>query len=168
MEGRWRTFRRFVVDTLAWRGRTSRTGFYCSFGLVYLVGLLSVPLTIAETLMFRSSDLGWANPLHWITVALGLAVAAFFLGAFVRRLHDRNKPSWWLLVFFGPHVACVLAVSQIPEADQRALMLGLIRGMFVAAPFLVWGLVEISLLSGTPGPNRFGPNPRPLTVAQPT
>jgi uncharacterized membrane protein YhaH (DUF805 family) len=168
MESRWRAFRRFVADTLAWRGRISRKGFYGSIGLLYLVTILGFPIAMVIVVMFGPAALGWASPLPWASAALSLATVAFLFGAFVRRLHDRNRPSWWLLVFFGPHIACALALSQIPETDQKTLMLGFIGACFIAAPFLAWGLVELLLLAGSTGQNRFGPDPRAAPTPHPT
>ncbi|MEY4510364.1 MAG: hypothetical protein RLZZ450_2486 [Pseudomonadota bacterium] len=56
--------------------------------------------------------------LGWVTMALG-----------VKRLHDRDRPSWWLLL------------SLVPILN-------------------VWLLVEVGFLAGTPGANRYGPDPK--------
>ena len=48
----------------------------------------------------------------------------------VKRWHDRDKSGWWVLI------------SLIP----------------IVGP--IWALVEVGFLSGTQGPNRFGPDPR--------
>ncbi len=48
----------------------------------------------------------------------------------VKRWHDRDKVGWWVLINFIPLVGPI------------------------------WALVETGFLSGTPGPNRFGPDPK--------
>ena len=47
----------------------------------------------------------------------------------VRRWHDRDKSGWWLLINFVPVVG------------------------------EIWSFIENGLLRGTPGANRFGPDP---------
>jgi uncharacterized membrane protein YhaH (DUF805 family) len=47
----------------------------------------------------------------------------------IKRCHDRDRPGWWLLI------------GLIPVAGG------------------LWLLVELGFLRGTPGPNRFGPDP---------
>jgi uncharacterized membrane protein YhaH (DUF805 family) len=48
----------------------------------------------------------------------------------VKRWHDRDKSGWWVLIALIP----------------------------IVGP--IWALVELGFLSGTEGPNRFGPDPR--------
>lgn len=52
------------------------------------------------------------------------------LAAQVKRWHDRDKSGWWVLI------ALVPLIGQI------------------------WALVVVGFLAGTPGPNRFGADPR--------
>ena len=82
----------------------------------------------------------------------------FLFGALVRRLHDRNRSGWWLLVFFGPHVLLVTALSQVPATMQQTAAFGLIGG-FLVAPFMVWGMVEVFFLRGVNGENKYGADP---------
>jgi len=66
------------------------------------------------------------------------ALAAFIpsIAVTVRRLHDRNMSGWWYLGF--------IVASLIP-----------LVGIIAAIAFLV-----IMFLDGTPGANRFGPDPK--------
>ena len=67
-----------------------------------------------------------------------LALAAFIpsIAVTVRRLHDRNMSGWWYPGF--------IVASLIP-----------VVGIIAAIAFLV-----IMFLDGTPGTNRFGPDPK--------
>lgn len=47
----------------------------------------------------------------------------------IRRWHDRDKSGWWVLLSLVPLIGAI------------------------------WTLVECGCLRGTPGPNRFGPDP---------
>jgi uncharacterized membrane protein YhaH (DUF805 family) len=79
-------------------------------------------------------------PLLWI----GLAVGA-------KRLHDRDKSAWWLLLFY------VLPSLLQGIADQVG-GLGVVLNLAGFA-LTIWGLVELGFLRGTPGPNQYGPDP---------
>lgn len=84
--------------------------------------------------------------LHWIT---GWVVypALFFAGACVlsKRLHDRGRSGWWAALI----LASTVAVWPHPES-------------FLDFPFflvLVWAFVELALMPGEQGANRYGLNP---------
>jgi uncharacterized membrane protein YhaH (DUF805 family) len=80
-------------------------------------------------------------PLIWIGFAIG-----------AKRLHDRDKSAWWLLVFYIlPSI-----LSQI--AYQMGIMAGLVFSLASFA-ITVWGFVELGCLRGTRGPNRYGADP---------
>ncbi|WP_431283758.1 DUF805 domain-containing protein [Humitalea sp. 24SJ18S-53] len=63
-------------------------------------------------------------------IVVGLVNLWAGLAAQVKRWHDRDKSGWWVLI------ALVPLIGQI------------------------WALVVVGFLAGTPGPNRFGPDPR--------
>lgn len=79
-------------------------------------------------------------PLLWISLALG-----------AKRLHDRNKSAWWLVVFWLVPGVLQGIGEQIGTAGI-ALMVG-------AIAISIWGLVELGFLRGTTGPNQYGPDP---------
>jgi uncharacterized membrane protein YhaH (DUF805 family) len=56
----------------------------------------------------------------WVAVALD-----------IKRCHDRDKPGWWILIFY-----------LIPFVGW------------------VWGLIELGFLDGTQGSNKYGPSPK--------
>jgi uncharacterized membrane protein YhaH (DUF805 family) len=78
--------------------------------------------------------------LIWITLALA-----------TKRLHDRDKSGWWLLLFyFAPGI-----LDTIEESIGSA---GFIVGL-IGIGISIWGLVELGFLGGTAGQNRYGPDP---------
>ena len=79
-------------------------------------------------------------PLLWIGLALG-----------AKRLHDRNKSGWWLLLFWFLPAILQGTGEQI---DGIGIVLTL-AGFAIS----IWGLVEIGFLRGTVGPNQYGPDP---------
>ena len=64
-----------------------------------------------------------------IQLVIGLAFLVPSLAIAVKRFHDRDKSGWWVLIIFIPLIG------------------------------FIWYLVELGFLPGTPGPNRFGPDP---------
>jgi uncharacterized membrane protein YhaH (DUF805 family) len=71
--------------------------------------------------------------------ALGILVPSIAVN--VRRLHDRDMSGWWYLGF--------IVLSNIP-----------LLGILIALGYLV-----LMFLPGTPGPNRFGEDPKDPTQA---
>jgi uncharacterized membrane protein YhaH (DUF805 family) len=84
-------------------------------------------------------------PLIWV----GLAVGA-------KRLHDRDKSAWWLLLFYA---APSLLSSVANHMESGGFLLHL-AGFAIT----VWAFVELGCLRGTVGPNRYGPDPLPLPI----
>lgn len=113
-------------------GRTSRPLFLIAAAI--LVGAAAIYEAVASP------------ALHWIT---GWVVypALFFCGACVlsKRLHDRGRSGWWAILI----LSALVAVWPRPE--------GFFDFLFAVA--LLWGAVELGVLSGEQGFNRYGPNP---------
>jgi len=90
--------------------------------------------------------------LHWITGWFVYPVL-FFCGACVlsKRLHDRGRSGWWA----APILFALVAVWPQPVGFFDFLF-GLV---------IVWAVVELGVLAGEQGFNRYGPNPlRPQTA----
>ena len=78
-------------------------------------------------------------------------VSAFAIG--VKRLHDRDRSGWWIVLFYV--VPGVLGgAGKGTDGDLAQGILGL-----ATLVLSIWGLVELGFLRGTRGPNRFGPDP---------
>ena len=83
-----------------------------------------------------------------LVVYIPMVVSGFMVG--IKRLHDRDKSGWWLLVFY--------VLPGVLNTIGESLAAGWI---FTLASFAVsiWALVELGFLRGTAGPNRYGPDP---------
>jgi uncharacterized membrane protein YhaH (DUF805 family) len=97
-------------------------------------GLEFLPVTIAIILVLYI-------PLIWI----GLALSA-------KRLHDRDKSAWWLLVFYA--LPTILSTAADRTEDVQFIILHLI-----SFGITVWAFVELGCLRGMVGSNRYGPDP---------
>ena len=81
-----------------------------------------------------------------------------------KRLHDRNKNGWWLLLFWVlPAALFVGGFSVILFDDPRTGRSGdFLTGsilIFASLPPALWGIVELGILPGTKGPNPYGADP---------
>ena len=138
-----------------------------AIGLFCLVGLVALPFQIMQAAATGQDATALLAVLNRLLMVAGMAIAWFMLGAVVRRLHDRGKGGLWLCLFFGPHAAAVALISRIPLSEQKVILLTVILGFVVAAPFLIWGMVEIFCLRGRQDANRYGPDPLATAGGEP-
>jgi uncharacterized membrane protein YhaH (DUF805 family) len=64
-----------------------------------------------------------------VALVLGIVLALAGLMLHIKRCHDRDKSGWWCLLLLIPFVG------------------------------FVWAVIDLGILEGTHGPNRFGPDP---------
>jgi uncharacterized membrane protein YhaH (DUF805 family) len=132
----------------SFRGRINRKPYWLT-ALGMLAYMAVVALVASAVARSPEGALGLVFAGLLPAIWAGLAVAA-------KRLHDRDKSAWWLLVFF------VLPSVLERMGDSAGAAGGAPAGMalyFAAFVVSVWGLVELGFLRGTAGPNRFGPDP---------
>jgi uncharacterized membrane protein YhaH (DUF805 family) len=92
-----------------------------------------------------------------ISTALAALVSLVFLypayALMVKRGHDRDRPDVIAQAFIGA-IALMTIIALVPFLNLLALPLSFI--VLIAAIAL---FVDYGLMPGTPGPNRFGPQP---------
>jgi uncharacterized membrane protein YhaH (DUF805 family) len=99
-------------------------------------------------------------------LVVGLANLWVCFALIIKRLHDRERTGWWLVWHF---LIMLLAMILIKVAiatpkEQAPLWYALAGSAGIAATAVsIWLFVEIGLLRGTQGPNRFGPDPEDHT-----
>lgn len=119
-------------------GRVSRAPF-----------LIAAAMLIGVTALYESAV---GPTLHWFTGWFVYPVLIYCGAcALSKRLHDRGRSGWWAaLLLLG-----LVATWPRPEGFFDFL-LGLA---------LIWGAVELGVMPGEQGANRFGGNPlRPATA----
>jgi uncharacterized membrane protein YhaH (DUF805 family) len=80
-----------------------------------------------------------------------------YLATSVKRLHDRNKSGWWIILFFLlPGLYSQFGARLEDWLGDSWLAMLPDTGAFV---FSVWAFVEMYCLKGTTGTNRFGADP---------
>jgi uncharacterized membrane protein YhaH (DUF805 family) len=141
-----------------WRGRLSRIGF--ARGMLLATIFADAGFLLACVFTMLGGGLG-AVPLLLLPLAF-----VFQLALTVRRLHDRNKPGWWLVVFIGlPLLFQALAASLVAHQHLVGpILLGLlVLALVLGATILtLWCWSELLFLPGRSGPNRYGDDPRSL------
>jgi uncharacterized membrane protein YhaH (DUF805 family) len=84
---------------------------------------------------------------------VGFAAAVSSCAIAAKRLHDRNKSTAWLLLFYG-----VPALVWLAPCDRLDDMMAFMVGIADAA-ILLWQVVELGCMRGTIGTNDYGPDP---------
>ena len=116
-------------------GRLSRLGLCRGAALIsgawFLLGLIIVGCKLALGASDASATIGSSVLIPMIPIA-------------VRRLHDRNKSGWWI-------AALALFLVFLQVAPNQTTAFAIVSGFI-----LLWALVELFVLPGTPGPNRYG------------
>lgn len=85
----------------------------------------------------------------------------------IKRLNDRDRPSYFAYIFWAPTVLAVLGgltgltmttvdMGGVAIPTQSALGWVLSIASLVVG---IWALIELGILKGTDGPNRHGPDP---------
>jgi uncharacterized membrane protein YhaH (DUF805 family) len=126
----------------SFRGRPNRGPYWLAWiavGLVSLVWSVGSFVIIGKSAIVVLSVLDFV-PGIWISLAL-----------MSKRLHDRDKSAWWLLLFYL--VPPVLQVIGQLLGSARLILDPIAGGIGI------WAIIELGFLRGTDGPNKFGPDP---------
>jgi uncharacterized membrane protein YhaH (DUF805 family) len=140
----------------SFRGRINRAKYWLALLIFTIVGVVQILGGLA---------LGNAMLIQMFNFLIDIAILVASIAVAIKRLHDRDRSAWWLLLFYlGPFVLAGVG-GGIMWAGERSIgltedwslfpRLGLLAGLAL----LIWGLVEIGFRRGTAGYNRFGPDP---------
>jgi uncharacterized membrane protein YhaH (DUF805 family) len=139
-------------------GRAPRAEFWW-YTLAVIVAAI-IAMVIERTLGFGRLFLEYV-PLTMLIV-LGTFIPS--LAVQVRRLHDTNKPGWWLLAMYVPYAVLLLmtpgmtggAMAGTAPSGGSIAVFGLL-GLVILVMAIV--LLVFYVLPGTRGPNNYGPDP---------
>ena len=155
-------------------GRLNRARYWLAGIVLMVVSLVLLPIDILSWVLIATSPLSVAALIAvegrsvmpiasagvlfvWFVYLLvsfaDLLVLFAGFAVAIKRLHDRNKSAWWLLLF-----ALVTLILQTIAYYTGAVEVRLIL-VLVCIPIGIWFFVELGFLRGTAGPNRYGPDP---------
>ena len=132
----------------AFNGRIGRNKYWLAVfvcAVIYLVLYIVAHLT-------ESAALGALSGM--ITIVLFISLLA--IGT--KRLHDRNKSGWYLVLFYIVPGILLTACLVIGTVIEDSLVIAGVLGL-AAFGFVIWTFVEMGCLQGTAGPNQYGPDP---------
>jgi uncharacterized membrane protein YhaH (DUF805 family) len=133
----------------SFRGRLNRKPYWmtviATMAIIVLLLLLALSMIREYRFEFAAFTVVILLILYIPLVWIGLAIGA-------KRLHDRDKSAWWLLVFY-------LLPGILSTAGNEMGDVGFILLHIISFAISVWAFVELGCLRGTPGPNRYGPDP---------
>jgi uncharacterized membrane protein YhaH (DUF805 family) len=132
----------------SFHGRINRAKYWLTMLIYAILGVILglVGLVLGQNLAFG-------------ILAFIVELAAFISGlaVIIKRLHDRDKSAWWLLVFYVVPVALALIGTWI-GMTSGSLVVPIICGV-VSVAVGIWAFIEWGCLRGTPGTNQYGPDP---------
>ena len=140
----WQTF------LFSFSGRVNRAKYWLSVLITLIVVVVAVVIGLV-----LASILG--ENAGYVPLIAAYAAAVIFglwvgLAVGTKRLHDRDKSGWWLVLFYL--VPAMLNAVGETAGDTLGLMLAVL-----GAAISIWGFVEMGCLKGTAGPNTYGPDP---------
>ena len=137
-------------------GRINRKPYW--IGLIVLIIVMMVIIFGASFLLI-GSIVEPTFQTRLVTFVLQLLFLFSSTALMVKRLHDRNRPSYWAAFILVPMVLKSLTDLMGMTGDplnQNALDYLLNIIVFVVS---IWFFVELGCLRGTVGTNQYGPDP---------
>ena len=143
-----------MLNTLfGFNGRSGRGGLWLTAIIAMVLSIVALILAQAvsgEMFTMTNADGTPLQPgqvpdenvdfsINWNSVYTYLLMALpatwIYLAGSVKRCHDRGKSGWWMLLILIPFVGGI------------------------------WWLIDLGVLEGEQGPNKYGPDPRATTSA---
>lgn len=143
-------FGAFIHLMFGYSGRIGR--LYCWLGFLAFCAIIGLLSGVAEDAVAGTGDIGRHVALGFI-VGIGLWMHS---AVAVKRLHDRDKSAWWYLLYGLAPLGLFITAIYL----YTARMLEVASILFVLSiAGLIWAIIELGFLRGTPGLNRYGPAP---------
>ena len=136
-------------------GRINRALFWIACLVLVAINVVLIVLgyLMDQSIVFQSLN-GMLN--------IVILIASIAVG--IKRLHDRNKSGWYLLLFYFLPGVLAAAGALIGEFVEDSTIMATLLGL-VAVALMVWAFVELGCLRGTVGTNPYGPDPvAPATI----
>jgi uncharacterized membrane protein YhaH (DUF805 family) len=132
---------------LRFDGRINRAKYWLATLIFAIVNLLLALFDRVHPVGFEALS---------FVINIGVFVSGLAVGT--KRLHDRDRSAWWLLLFyFLPSVLLVWILIDVDAGNNATLRdVSLLLALLI---IWIWQIVELGCLRGTIGPNAYGPDP---------
>jgi uncharacterized membrane protein YhaH (DUF805 family) len=127
-----------------WRGRIGREWYWLGNIMLALVGGGATGAAFALSQQ-RIEYMAGAGVLALITAHSALAIA-------IKRLHDRNRSGWWIILYYLVPIGLAGLGPQLAQFLPDYPWIG----SAVAGVIGLWTLIDLGFRRGTNGPNRHG------------
>ena len=137
-----------LTTLFSFTGRLNRARYWLASAAVVVAVLICIGIAFAIDL---------ATPAK-VALFLLLFVALIWiaLALAIKRLHDRDKSAWWVLMFYlAPSI--LQTIGQDTTGSTRSVLM-----ILIGTGISIWGFVELGFLRGTAGQNSYGPDPLPI------
>lgn len=138
-------------ELFLFKGRIGRGRFWSLTGLYLLALIVGVVAFVGLGIIVNT---GPGGSITLVMVPIGIAFTLFMsvaiAGIGVRRLHDRGKTGFWLLLYYS----LPLWTSKHAGLDTAGLAY-----LLVTLGVVSWAFVDLGVLRGDAESNGFGPNP---------
>ena len=146
-------------------GRINRAKWWLASLILAVVAIVVVFLAmmLLGGWMTARATTGGAIAMVVVTVIMAYPATAIM----IKRLNDRDRPSWMAAVFWAPSVLSLLGglfglTETVREMGGVQMPAPTPLGWIISiAGFIIgiWALIELGILRGTAGPNQHGPDP---------
>lgn len=127
----------------SFEGRVNRAKYW----LVGLMNVAAILVVVVLALFLLPTTAAWI-----VIAVVALAMAYIGVAIGVKRLHDREKSGWWLLLYY----LVPSALGGVAGDSYQGINLVL---NLAAHAISLWALIDLGVLRGTAGPNDYGPDP---------
>ncbi len=141
---------------LSTRGRITRAQWWIGSFLLLIIDGVAVALN-------RLAGIGLAGVLALVFLVF-LLILYCALAVTVKRLHDRNRRGWWILMFPLGFFVLVSMLSEFGEALDSMIYYTLLALALIIA---IAAVIELGLRRGTAALNRYGPDPLAKNRSEP-
>jgi uncharacterized membrane protein YhaH (DUF805 family) len=151
--------KRPIQNYAGFSGRAPRPEFWWYVLAVVIAGIVA---RIIDSIL----GIHIAGPMGPLYALLCLATIVPSIAVAVRRLHDTGRPGWWILLPVVPYIlGLVLGGAAMVGGAATGSAMGMGAGFGLVMIFMLITLacsivlIVFYCMPGTPGDNRYGPNP---------
>jgi uncharacterized membrane protein YhaH (DUF805 family) len=149
-----------LSSIIGFRGRATRRHFWVAHAIGKLIFVAA--LIGASSRLFKNGiqNTPTSEALEAVPEVAPMLIVAYIASAIIgltaagRRLHDRDKPATWLILFFAP-VSIILAALIFGGWLTAYQLVGSLPFAIAANVINFWYYFELGLMKGTDGPNRY-------------